>query len=46
MEETVAMVSLLGDAGIKGSQAGTTLRSVILNLTGANEKATAKNLKS
>lgn len=42
MEETVAMVSLLGDAGIKGSQAGTTLRSVILNLTGANEKATAK----
>ena len=42
MEEVVAMVSLLGDAGIKGSQAGTTLRSVILNLTGANEKATAK----
>lgn len=42
MEETVAMVSLLGDAGIKGSQAGTTLRSVILNLTGANEKATTK----
>ena len=42
MEETVAMISLLGDAGIKGSQAGTTLRSVILNLTGANEKATAK----
>lgn len=42
MEETVAMVSLLGDAGIKGSQAGTTLRSVILNLTGANEKASKK----
>lgn len=42
MEETVAMVSLLGDAGIKGSQAGTTLRSVILNLTGANAKATDK----
>ena len=32
----------LGDAGIKGSQAGTTLRTVMLNLTGANEKATEK----
>ncbi|MBQ5919124.1 MAG: phage tail tape measure protein [Lachnospiraceae bacterium] len=42
MEETVSAVMALGDAGIKGSQAGTTLRTVMLNLTGANEKATAK----
>lgn len=42
MQEAVAMTMMLGDAGIKGSQAGTTLRTVMLNLTGANEKATAK----
>lgn len=42
MQETVASVMMLGDAGIKGSQAGTTLRTVMLNLTGANEKATKK----
>lgn len=42
MQETVASVMMLGDAGIKGSQAGTTLRTVMLNLTGANEKATEK----
>ena len=42
MEETVSAVMALGDAGIKGSQAGTTLRTIMLNLTGANEKATAK----
>lgn len=40
MQETVGAVMMLGDAGIKGSQAGTTLRSVMLNLTGANAKAT------
>lgn len=40
MEDAVAMTMMLGDAGIKGSQAGTTLRTVMLNLTGANEKAT------
>lgn len=42
MQEVVASVMMLGDAGIKGSQAGTTLRTVMLNLTGANEKATEK----
>lgn len=42
MQETVSAVMMLGDAGIKGSQAGTTLRTVMLNLTGANEKATAQ----
>lgn len=42
MEETVSAVMALGDAGIKGSQAGTTLRTVMLNLTGANQKATDK----
>ena len=42
MQETVAMTMMLGDAGIKGSQAGTTLRTVMLNLTGANQKATDK----
>lgn len=40
MQETVSAVMMLGDAGIKGSQAGTTLRTVMLNLTGANQKAT------
>lgn len=42
MQEVVASVMMLGDAGIKGSQAGTTLRTVMLNLTGANEKATGQ----
>ena len=42
MQETISAVMMLGDAGIKGSQAGTTLRTVMLNLTGANEKATAQ----
>ena len=39
MEETVAMVSKLGDAGIKGSQAGTTLRSVLSNLASGSGDA-------
>lgn len=42
MQEVVGAVMMLGDAGIKGSQAGTSLRTVMLNLTGANEKATEK----
>lgn len=40
VEDTVSAIMALGDAGIKGSQAGTTLRTVMLHLTGANEKAT------
>lgn len=40
VEDTVGAIMALGDAGIKGSQAGTTLRTIMLHLTGANEKAT------
>lgn len=39
VQETVSAVMALGDAGIKGSQAGTTLRTVMLHLSGANKEA-------
>jgi len=39
MRETAIMVGLLGNAGIKGSQAGTALKGMLLNLAGPAKKA-------
>ncbi len=44
LQETAAMAGLLGNVGIKGSQAGTTLRSMLLNLA-APTGAAAKTLE-
>lgn len=45
LEETAAMVGLLGNAGIQGSQAGTTLRAALLRLA-APRNASEKMLAS
>jgi TP901 family phage tail tape measure protein len=39
LEDLATTISLLGQSGIKGSQAGTSLRQVMLNLSGATPKA-------
>jgi TP901 family phage tail tape measure protein len=39
LEEASAMAGLLGNVGIKGSQAGTSLRTMVLRLTGPTKKA-------
>lgn len=44
LQETAAMAGLLSNVGIKGSQAGTTLRSMVLNLA-APTGAAAKTLQ-
>ena len=41
IDETAAAVGILSDAGIKGSQAGTTLRGALTRLTKPTEDATA-----
>lgn len=41
LEETAAAVGILSDAGIKGSQAGTTLRGALTRLTKPTKDATA-----
>ncbi|WP_369350389.1 phage tail tape measure protein [Streptococcus hillyeri] len=41
LEETAAAVGILSNAGIKGSQAGTTLRTSLARLTDLNEKMRA-----
>ena len=38
--ETAAMVGLLGDAGLKGSHAGTTIRQIFNNILNPNKKQT------
>jgi TP901 family phage tail tape measure protein len=38
IEETTAMLGVLGDAGVKGSAAGTTLRSVLSSLQAPSKK--------
>lgn len=40
-DETNAALAILGDRGIKGSTAGTSLRGVLLSLTGSSGPATA-----
>lgn len=45
LEGTAAMTGVLSDAGIKGSQAGTTLKKVMMSLSAPNTQA-AKTLKS
>lgn len=40
LEETAAAIGILSDAGIKGSQAGTTLRSALSRLAKPTDKAT------
>ena len=44
IEETSAMLAVLANAGIKGSQAGTSLRRIISEI-GASGKPTAEALK-
>ena len=39
LQETAAMASLLGDAGIKASQAGTSMRAIFLRLAAPPKKA-------
>lgn len=39
LDDLTTTISLLGQSGIKGSQAGTTLRQTMLNLSGATPKA-------
>lgn len=48
VEEATAMIELLGNAGIKGSQAGTSLRRIIseLGATGGDVAGSIKNLAS
>ncbi len=45
LEETAAMIGVMGDAGIKGSQAGTALRAALLRLS-REPKMAAKALES
>lgn len=45
LEETSALLGMLANAGIKGSQAGTSLRGILLNLLQPGE-AVAKGLKN
>lgn len=40
LEDLATTIALLGQSGIKGSTAGTSLRQVMLNLSGATPKAT------
>lgn len=39
IEDTINAISLLGKAGIKGSTAGTSLRQIMVSLTGTSSKA-------
>ena len=39
MEETAAAIGIMSDAGVKGSQAGTTLRSAFTRLANPTKKA-------
>jgi TP901 family phage tail tape measure protein len=45
IEDTITAISLLGKAGIKGSTAGTSLRQILVSLTGSSVKA-KKQLKA
>ncbi len=45
MEQIVAAIEVLSNAGIKGEMAGTTLRGAILSLTDPSEKAAAEMLR-
>lgn len=40
IEDTVDAIALLGKAGIRGSTAGTSLRQILVSLTGTSKKAT------
>jgi TP901 family phage tail tape measure protein len=44
LEDTIAAISLLGKAGIRGSTAGTSLRQILVSLSGTSKKA-QKTLK-
>jgi TP901 family phage tail tape measure protein len=39
VEDTITAIALLGKAGIRGSTAGTSLRQILVSLTGTSEKA-------
>jgi TP901 family phage tail tape measure protein len=39
LEDTITAISLLGKAGIRGSTAGTSLRQILVSLTGTSKKA-------
>lgn len=42
IEEVIDAISILGKAGIKGSTAGTSLRQILVSLTGTSKKAKAQ----
>lgn len=45
LESVTTAIALLGQAGIKGSQAGTSLRQILISITGPTKAASAEMLK-